>query len=904
MNQQIVQFLIEAKDKASVVVNEVWKNVDEMWKKTKSLSKDISSWAKSNEKSFQSMRNYGAIALGAISAFAIKALWDFADAQKSALALEHAVVWVTHWTQAQLKATSDLADELEKKWVLDWDNIKLWLAQLSTFWLSNTAVQKLWWSLADLAVNQFGASASGEQLSDTANMIAKALNGQFGVLEKSWIRFSESQKKMIEFGTEMQKVQAINEWFAQNLKYTNDVALQWLDGQMAKVKVQMGNLSESLWAALAPALNSLLQSVTPIIQKFTEWATKNPELLSKLVMVWWAIAWLVSVMWVLWLALPAIAAWFAALTWPIWLVIAGVALLATWVWLWINARKNHVQQEENVQNSYGNLKTAMEENRIKQEELQKARENWTITMWDYQWWMQKLKDQQDEIKWKLDNTTISFTDIREELNRLNNSKLSAEDKVSELMKMKNAADAATLAMQKTLLAAEALLKEQQQKQAKSNAVASGNKGSQIQWQWSTATMLDANILSSISTISNLKLQQWEARKTSDELSSALKRLWVWSTTSANEMKNLNDTTGNLSEKTKWAGKEVADYTKNMTKDFKEFSEKSIESIDKLKQNFDDDMSSLESKAKDIMWSLADINKQFSTDSQDLNKWIAEDIVAQEQKIADIKQEILDREAANKKSWLNNSKDEWLTALQNQLITEQAWYDATAQLRIDLETQIAEAKRVAWLTEIQRQLEQYQAEKIMQEQQYSEKYSRLQRELLDVRTQQTQITTLYNDSRQKIMDELKKWTDAYNANMALQAAVTKEKVDEMKTYYDELTKTIQKTIDTQSRLSSMWISSIWKHAHGWIIEPKRFASGGIATWPGGLDKVPAMLTAWEVVLNAAQQRNLAANLGNWWWQVININISGNEFNWSGEDFAEKIWDLIMWKFKTMAQFQSF
>lgn len=37
---------------------------------------------------------------------------------------------------------------------------------------------------------------------------------------------------------------------------------------------------------------------------------------------------------------------------------------------------------------------------------------------------------------------------------------------------------------------------------------------------------------------------------------------------------------------------------------------------------------------------------------------------------------------------------------------------------------------------------------------------------------------------------------------------------------------------------------------------RFAHGGLVEGPGGLDKVPAMLTAGEVVLNAAQQNNVA------------------------------------------------
>lgn len=334
-----MKFEVSAVDNATSVLKNVQKAVDDTSEKIKSSWERIKDRWKKNEETFKDMRNYGAIAFGAISLLVWKSISDYSDAQKSANALEHAVVWVTHATQAQLKATSDLADALEKKWVLDWDNIKMGLAQLSTFWLSNQAVQKLWWSLADLAVNQFWAKATGEQLSDTANMIAKALNGQFWVLEKSWIRFTEAQKKMIEYGTEMQKVDAINQGFAQNLKYTNDVALQGLDGQMAKVQVQMGNLSESLGQALAPVLLSLMQAITPIIQKFTDWAQRNPELVKWIVLIAGGIAWLISVVGVLWMALPAIVTWISAvwtaitfMTWPIGLLITAIWLLTVFIY--------------------------------------------------------------------------------------------------------------------------------------------------------------------------------------------------------------------------------------------------------------------------------------------------------------------------------------------------------------------------------------------------------------------------------------------------------------------------------------------------------------------------------------------------------------------------------------------
>lgn len=104
-------------------------------------------------------------------------------------------------------------------------------------------------------------------------------------------------------------------------------------------------------------------------------------------------------------------------------------------------------------------------------------------------------------------------------------------------------------------------------------------------------------------------------------------------------------------------------------------------------------------------------------------------------------------------------------------------------------------------------------------------------------------------------------------------------------------------------------SIWRLAHGgiageWFFGGRAYANGGVVSWPAGIDKVPAMLTAGEVVLNAAQQQNLARQL-NWSNQPsINVTISGNSFFGDDERFVEKIGDKIIENFKMHYAFQSF
>lgn len=270
-NEAQLKAVITAEDKASKVIAGVGGSLDKVQSKLKSM-----------QPAFKAMAAVGTVAFGAIAAVAFKAVKDYQEVEVANKMLEHAVVDVTHATRDQLKATMDLADALERKGVLDGDNIKVGLAQLSTFGLSNDAVRNLGGSLADLAVNQFGVSASGDQLADSANMIAKALNGQFGILEKSGIRFTDAQKHMIEFGTEMEKVKTINEGFQQNLKFTNDVALTTFAGKLAHVKVQLQNVSEAIGKPLIRALDELLKKISPVIQKYVDWTEAHPELIKNI----------------------------------------------------------------------------------------------------------------------------------------------------------------------------------------------------------------------------------------------------------------------------------------------------------------------------------------------------------------------------------------------------------------------------------------------------------------------------------------------------------------------------------------------------------------------------------------------------------------------------------------------
>lgn len=331
-----LKFILEAEDKSGAAFDSVAKKTDGLKGKIEGMAP-----------AFKGMAVAGGLALGAIGALATKAIGDYAEAEVSAKKLEHAVIAVSKGTQQQVEEINKLTQALEKKGVVDADSLKSGVAQLSTFGLSTKMVLALTPALADLTVNQAGVNATTQDFEASANTMAKALNGQFGVLEKSGIRFTEAQQKLIQFGTETQRIAALQEGFAQNLKFTNETAAHTAAGGMAKLQVQIGNISENIGAALLPALTMLMEKITPVIEKIVAWTEQNPKLTMYILAGVAALAALVAIVGTLGLALPAIIGGVSALSTafmflagnPIVLTIAAIAGVVAIVWKAVEAYK-------------------------------------------------------------------------------------------------------------------------------------------------------------------------------------------------------------------------------------------------------------------------------------------------------------------------------------------------------------------------------------------------------------------------------------------------------------------------------------------------------------------------------------------------------------------------------------
>lgn len=301
---------------------------DEASSKLKKMSQSLSDGLKKV--------SVAATAMGAAMAYGVKKSIDaYAEAERSQRQLEHAVIGVSKGTADQVKAIADLTDAMQKKVGIDGDALKMGAAQLSTFGLQSETVVSLTKSLADLTVNQSGVNASAEQYVSSANIMAKALQGQFGILEKSGIRFTELQKKIILTGTESEKAAALTEGLAQNLRETTDT-LGGADVAQARLNRSLGEVSEAIGAAMLPALSSLTESLVPLITKVSDWIAANPELVAQIIKVTGVIVGLAAVAWPLVTVIGAIGTALAFLAAnPIVLIIGAIVALGAAIYLLI-----------------------------------------------------------------------------------------------------------------------------------------------------------------------------------------------------------------------------------------------------------------------------------------------------------------------------------------------------------------------------------------------------------------------------------------------------------------------------------------------------------------------------------------------------------------------------------------
>ncbi len=106
-----------------------------------------------------------------------------------------------------------------------------------------------------------------------------AMQGNVRALKEFGIEVEEGASKTEILGLIQEKVGG------QSLEFAKTLA-----GRSAIMREAFGNMQEAIGQALTPALEKLMETIQPLIEKFTSWAEQNPDLLAKIIMIGGAVA--------------------------------------------------------------------------------------------------------------------------------------------------------------------------------------------------------------------------------------------------------------------------------------------------------------------------------------------------------------------------------------------------------------------------------------------------------------------------------------------------------------------------------------------------------------------------------------------------------------------------------------
>ncbi|MDD5527776.1 MAG: hypothetical protein PHO56_02250 [Patescibacteria group bacterium] len=211
-------------------------------------------------------------------------------------------------------------------------------------------------------------------------------------------------------------------------------------------------------------------------------------------------------------------------------------------------------------------------------------------------------------------------------------------------------------------------------------------------------------------------------------------------------------------------------------EYKTLKQSGSNALSELAYDHENKMASIRDEITKTNQVMEDLAKSYSQTQTDDTKSVAEQIVATEQKVADLKQQLNDETDSKKKA-----------DLMKQLNQEQAALAGSADFEKSIDAAVVEARRRANETDLQRAIEDYQSKRSIATQEYTDKLMDLQNQMNAQVAAQQQEIGLYNDKVKKIKDIMdtadkdyatvmdshyKKTADTVNAEIDLFKALAK------------------------------------------------------------------------------------------------------------------------------------
>lgn len=166
-------------------------------------------------------------------------------------------------TEDEIKSIKELASAQQKIGVIG-DEIQLAGAQqLTTYARQASTLQTLLPAMNNLIAQNAGYEASVGDATSAADMLGRALNGQYTSLKRMGVVFTSAQENVLKYGTETQKAAVLADAINSKVGNMNELLANTPTGQLKQLQNDFGDLQEQIGATFQP----LIQSVVPILSQ-------------------------------------------------------------------------------------------------------------------------------------------------------------------------------------------------------------------------------------------------------------------------------------------------------------------------------------------------------------------------------------------------------------------------------------------------------------------------------------------------------------------------------------------------------------------------------------------------------------------------------------------------------------
>lgn len=289
--------LLSLKDQFTTPLQNATKNVKTMDRELKKAGNSIKAFGNKVKNSVKTLAKWGAIGLGAFTAFATVFAKQSIDAAKVQLKvekmLETTMKRTSNASKEQIQAIKDEASALQNVGVIG-DEVALAGAnQLAIYGLKSEEIKKLMPNINDMIAKEKGFNGTQEDAVAMAEVIGKAMEGKTKGLLKYGVALTASEEKMFKAMKKEDRLEFIRNKLNKAIGGTNEALRQTDEGKIVAMNNAWGDMKEELGKKLIPYIaqfSAWFETKIPLIQslilgiadKIQELVTKATPYIDKL----------------------------------------------------------------------------------------------------------------------------------------------------------------------------------------------------------------------------------------------------------------------------------------------------------------------------------------------------------------------------------------------------------------------------------------------------------------------------------------------------------------------------------------------------------------------------------------------------------------------------------------------